>query len=106
LVEVGGQILDPGAAAMSRSIGVVILAGLATRIQGLFLFAVAALGLRTQAFPRWLVWLSYAIGLVLIIDITLTQPSIYIFPTWVALVSIALLVSPARLGQGRQAESQ
>lgn len=96
LVGVGEQVVDPGTAAMARSVGVVILAGFATRVQALFLSATSTLGLRTGTLPRWLVVVSYLIGLVLFVDITFTQPSIYLFPAWVALVSIVLIFRPPR----------
>ena len=62
------------------------------RMQALFVFSAAALGLRTGAFPRWSVIVSYLLGLWLLVNFTFLTPSVYAFPSWVALISLELLI--------------
>lgn len=100
LLEVGGQEPDPAVAAMMRSIGVVILAGAVPRVQALVVFSTAALGRLTETLPKWLVLLSYLFGLALLVTVTFFTPGLYLFPAWVAVVSIAILIAPKQDQQG------
>jgi len=92
LVEVGGRIPDPGAVGLSRALAVILLSVVAPRVATLVVFSTATLGRSTGALPAWLVWLSYAIGVVELINVTVAAPTIYLFPAWIALVSIVLLI--------------
>jgi hypothetical protein len=92
LVRVGGVIPDPGAVSVSRATAVVLLSVVAPRIATLVIFSTATLGRTTGALPMWLVWLSYAVGVIEFINVTISAPTIYTFPAWIALVSIVLLI--------------
>ena len=50
------------------------------------------------ALPRWLVVLTYVVGIAEFVNVTVARPTIYVFPAWIALVSVTLLVrrSPGR----------
>lgn len=91
LVEVGGRLPDPGAAALTRALAVTLLSVFAPRVATLVVFSTAALGRATGALPRWLVWLSYAVGVFEFVNVTVAPTTVYVFPAWIALVSIVLL---------------
>jgi len=92
LVEVGGRSPQPGAASMSRALAVTLLSVFAPRIATLVMFATAALGRTTGALPRWLVWVTYVVGIAEFVNVAISEPGIYVFPAWIALVSVVLLV--------------
>jgi hypothetical protein len=92
LVDVGGKIPDPGAVGISRAMAVILLSVVAPRVATLVVFSTATLGRSTGALPLWLVWLSYAIGTAEFINVTVAAPTIYLFPAWIAIVSIVLLI--------------
>jgi hypothetical protein len=92
LVEAGGKNPDPGAASMSRALAVTLLSVFAPRVATLVMFSTAALGRATGALPRWLVWVSYLVGVGEFVNVTIARPTIYVFPAWIALVSVVLLV--------------
>jgi len=92
LVGIGGHVPDPGAASMARSVGVIAVVIFMPRMQALFVFSTAALGLRTGALPRWAVLVSYLLGVWLLVNFTFLTPNVYLFPSWVALISIELLI--------------
>jgi hypothetical protein len=92
LVEVGGRIPDPGAVGISRAMAVILLSVVAPRVAFMVVFATATLGRSTGALPRWVVWLSYVIGAAQLINVTVAAPTIYLFPAWIAIVSIVLLI--------------
>ena len=58
----------------------------------LVVFSTAALGRATGALPRWLIWLSYAVGIVELVNVTVATPTMFVFPAWIGLVSVVLLV--------------
>ena len=86
-----GQVPDPDSYRLMRSVGQVILAVSAPRLGAVFILATSNLGRRTGALPRWLVLVGVAAGMIMIVDVTFSQPIPYLFPAWVALVSLALL---------------
>ena len=99
LVEAGGKAVDPGAASMARALAVTLLSVFAPRIATLVMFSTAALSRKTKALPRWLIYVTYIAGIVEFVNVTVAQPTIYIFPAWIGLVSIVLLIrdQPAHL---------
>jgi hypothetical protein len=92
LTRVGGVTPDPGAVSMSRAMAVVLLSVVAPRVATLVIFSTATLGRATGALPAWLIWLSYAIGIVEFVNFTVSAPTIYTFPAWIALVSVVMLL--------------
>jgi type IV secretory pathway TrbD component len=62
------------------------------RMAAVFMFSVATLGLRTEAVPRSFVWLTYLLAAVLLLSISYTLWVALVFPLWVLLLSIYLLV--------------
>ncbi len=92
LVEVGGQQPDPGAAAMARALAVVVLSVFAPRIATLVMFSSASLSRRAGVLPSWLIALTFVLGVVEFINVTISTPTLYLFPAWIALVSVVILV--------------
>lgn len=92
LVSVGDRVPDPEVVSVTRAGAGVVLGVFAPRIATLVMFSTAGLGRATGALPRWLVWLTYALGVLAFVNVTIGRPSVYMVPTWVGLVSIVLLV--------------
>ncbi len=59
----------------------------------------------TGALPRWLAWLSYLVGIGEFVNVTIARPTVYVFPAWIALVSIVLLIRRPSHGLGLGPES-
>ena len=66
--------------------GVVML-----RMGGVFMFSSSAIWLRTSIMPRWLVYLSFGLGLVLLIGGGALRSLRLVFPVWVFVVSLIIL---------------
>jgi hypothetical protein len=64
----------------------------AMRMAAVCVFSSATLWMRTRVMPRWLVVLSFLVGLVLLVVFTRAFWVILLFPAWVALVSGYILV--------------
>jgi hypothetical protein len=96
LVAVGDKAPDPDAASLTRAAAAVVLSVFAPRIATLVMFSTASLGRATGALPRWLVWLTFVVGAVELLNVTFASPTIYVMPAWIALVSVVLLVRRPR----------
>ena len=92
LVEITGKAPRPDAVSLLRATAAVVLSVFAPRIATLVMLSTASLGRVTRALPRWLVWLTFAIGIAAFINVSINTPSIYVVPGWIAVVSIVLLV--------------
>lgn len=73
----------------------------AARAAGVFMLATSTIVLRTEALPRWVAILGYAIALMLLLSIRYFQLIILLFPAWVAVLSIAILVTMVPHGRGK-----
>jgi len=92
LVEVSGQAPDPGAAALLRALAAVVLAVFVPRVATLVMFSAASLSRRGGALPAWLIVVTYVVGVAEFVNVTIATPTLYVFPAWIALVSIVVLV--------------
>jgi hypothetical protein len=75
-----------------RAGAAVVLSVFAPRVATLVMFSTASLGRATGALPGWLVGLTYAVGLLAFVNVSIATPTVYAVPAWIALVSIVLLV--------------
>jgi hypothetical protein len=64
----------------------------ALRMAAVFVLSQATLWIRTGVMPRWMALLSYAVGLVLLFVLTQSLWVVLVFPAWVLLVSVYILV--------------
>jgi hypothetical protein len=65
----------------------------AMRMAAVFTLAVSTVGIRADALPRWVSYLGYACAVVLLVAAGEHQWTQLVFPTWVLLVSIVILVT-------------
>jgi hypothetical protein len=68
----------------------------ALRMAAVFQISQATLWLRTGVMPRWMALLTYPVALVLLFIFTHSSWVILIFPAWVLLVSVYILVGHLR----------
>ena len=79
--------------AFGRSTTQVLISVYAMRMAAVFTLSVSTVGLRTAAVPRWVCYLGYLVGLTLMVAAARFQWSQLVFPAWVLLVSLVLLMS-------------
>jgi hypothetical protein len=83
----------------ARDLVAQIFATYGMRMAAVFVFSQATLWLRTKVMPRWMALLSYAVGLVLLFAFTRSMWVVLIFPAWVFLVSLYILIVSSARGQ-------
>ena len=85
-------VLNNGINLIGRAISNRITMVYSIRMAGMFMFVLGTIWVRTQVMPRWLALVTYALALVLLISIGFTHWVSMIFPAWVFLISVYILV--------------
>jgi hypothetical protein len=68
----------------------------AMKMAGVFIFSTCTIGLRTGVLPRWLAYVGYTCGLVLLLIIANWRWITMVFPSWMLLVSVQVLLVDLR----------
>ena len=63
----------------------------AMRMAAVFTLAVSTVGIRTSAVPRWVCYLGYLVGLILLVAAGAYHWTQLVFPAWVLLLSLVIL---------------
>jgi len=77
---------------LGRKIAAVIMHTYAMRMAAVFMISTATIGLRTGFVPRWLGFSGYAIAVILLFGTDLTLWVEVLFPFWILLLSLHILV--------------
>ena len=93
-----------GVLSFARAVMYTITNVYAIRMAGVFMISLATIWIRTRVTPRLFVFLTYALALLLLVSSNLTLWLILIFPAWVFVISVFILVVSLR-GERAQAES-
>ena len=64
----------------------------AMRMAAVFTISVSTVGIRTSGLPRWVSYLGYLVALVLLVAAANQRWTQLVFPSWVLLVSVVILV--------------
>jgi hypothetical protein len=78
--------------ASGRSTAQTLISVYAMRMAAVFTLSVSTVGLRTSAMPRWVSYLGYLVALTLLLAAGEHKWFQLLFPAWVLLVSIVILV--------------
>lgn len=69
----------------------------AVKMAAVFMFSICTIALRTFIFPRWVAYSGFACGLILLLIITNWPWITLLFPFWVLVLSVYILISDLRL---------
>jgi hypothetical protein len=72
--------------------GSALLLVFAMRMASVFVFTTSTIGLKHRILPKWFVWSGYIVGLFLLLSATISPLLILVFPIWVLVLSVFLLV--------------
>ena len=87
-----GNLIDSGVYSFGRAVMYQISNVYAIRMGGVFMISLATIWVRSQTMPRGLVFLTYALALVLLLSISLNLWVTLIFPGWVLVISLYILI--------------
>lgn len=91
--------VDVARALAAAGYGMVFVYGV--RAAGMFMFATTALLRHAGILPRWQVWVSYLAATGLLVSTTFHPGILLVFPAWVLLACVTLLVRTHRSGSAR-----
>jgi hypothetical protein len=91
---------DVGVYGFGRSTTQTLVSVYAMRMAAVFTLSVSTVGIRTRSLPRWVSYLGYVVALTLMVAAGEHKWTQLVFPTWVLLVSVVLLLvrPPVRSG--------
>ena len=91
-----GRLLGSGTFTSARAIAYEIMNVYAIKMAGVFMIATSTLALRTGFIARWIAWLGYAVALLLLLSSRYMEGIILVFPLWVLLISVYILIGNLR----------
>ena len=89
----------------ARAATYVILNTYAIKMAGVFMISTSTLFVRTKVTPRWMALLGYVLALLLLVSISHLSWIILVFPLWILLISIYILIENYRRGSNATASS-
>jgi hypothetical protein len=84
-------------------LGETILVVFALRAAAVFMVAGTTRALRAGLFPRWFALVSYVLALVLVVSVATVRVVSLVFPLWIGVVSVLILVRRQRLLERQEA---
>ena len=85
------QLIESGLYTFTRSVMWRVTHIYAIRMAGVFMISLGTIWIRTHTMPRWLVFLTYGLALVLLVSIGYSLWVTLIFPGWVLIISVYIL---------------
>lgn len=86
------SLIQSSAYSLSRAVMYQIMNVYGIRMAGVFMMSLATIWVRTRLMPRLLVFLTFGLALVLLLGISLSLWMTLVFPGWVFVVSVYILV--------------
>ncbi|MBM4465795.1 MAG: hypothetical protein FJ014_09630 [Chloroflexi bacterium] len=105
-----GQVMTKEVYLFGRSIISQMFNTYGLRMAAVFMFSLSTLWLRTGVMPRILSYLTYAVVVVMLVSISQNLWMVLIFPAWVLIISVYILIlnlrrEPSRTTDGMTAKS-
>jgi len=99
VINSGGQnLIQTDTYAVGRAEIYQIMNVYAIKMAGVFMISTSTISLRTRIAPRWTAFLGYALALFLLLSVGIIDWTPMVFPLWVFLISVCILVEKL-LGQ-------
>ena len=96
--------LDPATVTLAGGIGASLLLVVAPKLQAVFVLATSNVIFRARVLPRWLPAIGLIVAIGLFIFPFVARPTGVVFPLWVIVVSLTILVYRRRSGRARGAD--
>lgn len=88
-----GKLIESGIYPFGRAVTYEIMNIYALKMAGVFMISTCTLALRTAILPRWMAYLGYALAVLLLVSIGLLPWISLVFPVWVLLISVHILIA-------------
>ncbi len=101
--EAPEKLMESGIYKFGRTVAYQIMNVYAMKMAGVFMISTCTVAVRTGIFPRWMAFLGYALALLLLLGSGFLYWAPLVFPLWILLVSVHVLLSNLRTGTWRSA---
>ena len=98
------KLINSGVYTLVRTVMYRITNVYAIKMAGVFMISLATIWVRTRLMPRWLAFLTYVLAVGLLLSIGSNLWVTLIFPAWVCVVSVYILVTNTRRPSAEPAE--
>jgi hypothetical protein len=88
-----GKLIESGTYTFGRTVAYQIMNVYALKMAGVFMITTCTLSIRTGIFPRWMAFLGYGLALLLLLSIGYLYWAPLVFPLWVLLISLHILLA-------------
>jgi hypothetical protein len=109
LKSLSGASVDPDAATIGRGIAYALYFVYGLKMAAVFILISSTIGLRSGALPRWFCLLGYPTAIALLLVVFVSEYVVLVFPIWVAITSLILIVEreplAMRAEDGSEADS-
>jgi hypothetical protein len=95
-----GMLTESGVYSFGRTVTYEIMNVYAMKMAGVFMITTSTLSLRTGIFPRWMAFLGLALAVFLLFSLGLFYWAPLVFPLWVLLISLQILLANLKRPQG------
>jgi len=89
-------VVESGIYTYSSAVTYQIMNIYAMRMAGVFMISTSTLSIRTGIVPRWMAYLGIVLALFLLLSITIFAWASLVFPLWVLLISVHILIVKIR----------
>ncbi len=90
------KLMESGSYQFGRILAYQIMNVYAMKMAGVFMISTCTISIRTGIFPRWMALLGYALALLLLLSGGLFRWAPLVFPVWVLLISVDILLANLR----------
>ena len=90
------QVIDTGLYGYGRATTYELMNTYAIKMAGVFMLSSCTLFVRLRLAPRWMVFLGYALALLLLLSIGFISWIAVVFPLWVLMISVYILIENFR----------
>lgn len=87
------KILESGIYTFGRTVAYQVVNVYAMKMAGVFMISTCTVAIRINIFPRWIVFLGYALALLLLLSVGHFYWAPLVFPLWILLVSTHILLT-------------
>jgi hypothetical protein len=91
-----GQLIESGIYNFGRMVTYEIMNVYTMKMAGVFMISTCTLSLRTGIFPRWMAFLGFVLALYLLISLGSVYWAPLVFPLWILLISVNILLANLR----------
>jgi hypothetical protein len=102
IVEFTDATLDPWTARLFPQFGSSLVLVFAMRMAAMFVFTSSGIARNNDLLPRWFIWTGFAVGTFLLFAATLSKWLFLVFPAWILVLSVLLLLKARRLPSSQQ----